>query len=228
MWVHSVDNIQKVTRTSNSLKLIISMSHSCARSTRSSWNASMITIIFTDVPLPLTQSRTIPAFSGASQITVEMVAGTGGQCWTTHSHRCFWCRLERRRCRGRPCCTFVNDVADGLPTQSVIQRNRHQRVCVTGQLWNGPLGGKRSHNLLLYQVLSKTATGVCNLFVQDEVCVLHLWPVYGENANKLVSSMRVTSVQECGANVFGSVCHLCRTHKKTPWKIIHSSALLIA
>lgn len=76
MRVHSVDAVQNVIHTSNSLKLIISMSHSRARSTSSSWNASMITIVFTDVPLPLTQSRTIPAFSGTSQITVEMVAGT--------------------------------------------------------------------------------------------------------------------------------------------------------
>lgn len=29
--------------------------------------------------------------------------------------------------------TFVDDVADGLSTQSVIQRNRHQGVRVTGQ-----------------------------------------------------------------------------------------------
>lgn len=42
------------------------------------------------------------------------------------------------------------------------------------------------------------------------VCVLYLWPVYGENADKLVSSMRVAPVQECGANVLGSVCHLCK------------------
>lgn len=42
------------------------------------------------------------------------------------------------------------------------------------------------------------------------VWVLYLWPVYGENADKLVSTMRVASVQECGANVLGSLCHLCR------------------
>lgn len=62
--------------TSNSLKLITSTSHSCARFTRSVSKASMITIIFTGVPLPLTHSRIIQAFSGTSQITVAMVAAT--------------------------------------------------------------------------------------------------------------------------------------------------------
>lgn len=46
------------------------------------------------------------------------------------------------------------------------------------------------------------------------VCVLDLWPVYGENADELVSSVRVALVQECGANVSGSVYHLWEKKKK--------------
>lgn len=45
------------------------------------------------------------------------------------------------------------------------------------------------------------------------VSVLYLWPVYGENADKLVASMRVASVQECGANVLSSVYHLCKKRR---------------
>lgn len=41
-----------------------------------------------------------------------------------------------------------------------------------------------------------------------EVCLWHLWSVYGENSDKLVSGVRVASVQECGADVLGSICHL--------------------
>lgn len=56
-----------------------------------------------------------------------------------------------------------------------------------------------------------------------QICLLYLWPVYRENADKLVSSMRVASVQECGADVLGSVCHLCR---KTARQGLHSSVAL--
>lgn len=127
-----MDTIENIIHTSNSLKLIISTSHSCARFTSSSWNASMITIVFTDVPLPLTQSRTIQAFSGTSQITVEMVAGTE---WTVLNDALCTSVSDagQRGCRRRLYDTFVDDVGDGLPTQCVIQWNRHQGVCVTGQ-----------------------------------------------------------------------------------------------
>ena len=47
------------------------------------------------------------------------------------------------------CVTFVYDVAYGLYSQCVIQRNRHQRVCVTCQLTDGPL---RTHTNALIHV----------------------------------------------------------------------------
>lgn len=47
------------------------------------------------------------------------------------------------------------------------------------------------------------------------VCMLYLWPVDGENADELVSSMRVASVQECRAKVLSSVCHLCEKRNTT-------------
>lgn len=56
-----------------------------------------------------------------------------------------------------------------------------------------------------------------------QICLLYLWPVYRENADKLVSSMRVASVQECGADVLGSVCHLCKKNRKTRCVLICGS-----
>lgn len=56
-----------------------------------------------------------------------------------------------------------------------------------------------------------------------QICLLYLWPVYRENADKLVPGMRVASVQECGADVLGSVCHLC---KKTARQRMHASVAL--
>lgn len=58
--------------------------------------------------------------------------------------------------------TFVDDVADGLSTQSVVQRNRHQGVRVTGQFWNSPLRGETLYILMSYTFLFflKTIAGV--------------------------------------------------------------------
>lgn len=93
--------LKKPHHTSNSLKLITSTSHSCARFTRSVSNASMITIIFTGVPLPLTHSRIIQAFSGTSQITVAMVAATE-QIGLNYPLQCFGPGVARQCCRGPP------------------------------------------------------------------------------------------------------------------------------
>lgn len=56
--------------------------------------------------------------------------------------------------------TFVDDVADGLTTQSVVQRNRHQGVRVTGQFWNSPLRGETSYILMSNVFFLKTGAAV--------------------------------------------------------------------
>lgn len=201
-----------VIHTSNSLKLIISMSHSWARSTSSSWNASMITIVFTDVPLPLTQSRTIQAFSGTSQITVEMVAGT------------------ERTVLNDPLCTGVSDAGQRASVWYLCRwcsrwppyPECHTAEPSPGSMCNRPIlkwstEREKRWYILLYSFISCFVKDSCWCYLFNcvrWVSVLYLWPVYGENADKLVASMRVASVQECGANVLGSVCHLCKKKKK--------------
>lgn len=131
------------------------MPHSCPRVTRSVSNTSMSRIVFIVRPFSLAQSRIIRAFSGTSQITVLMAAGkTNGpkliNSLRSYQYRCPWSGVLRQRCRwvcGALLCTFVNDVADGLRAESVIQRYRHHGVCVTGQLWDGPLREKTDQHL---------------------------------------------------------------------------------
>lgn len=43
--------------------------------------------------------------------------------------------------------TFLDDVADGLCAEGVIQRNHHQGVRVTGHLGDGPLAVEASINV---------------------------------------------------------------------------------
>lgn len=127
--------------TSNCFKLIMSTPLSCPRASNSLSKASMRTIVFTVFPCPLTESRIIRAFSGTSQITVEMAA---------EGHKSFelvicgglhllWLVLKLRLW-----CTSVQDVTNGLCAQGVVQWNHHQGVCVACQFWNGPLKGKSS------------------------------------------------------------------------------------
>lgn len=63
-------------------------------------------------------------------------------CLRSYEYQCPWSGVLRQRCRwacSALLCTFVDDVADGLCAESVVQRYRHHGVCVTGQLWDGPL-----------------------------------------------------------------------------------------
>lgn len=144
---------KSILLTSKSARLMISTPLSCPRLTSSVSNGSISTMVLIVFPFPFTQSRMVWAFCVTSQIMVEMEPGDKWATmlkgnWTeplgvTVLWLVWVCAGGTVHVEVPLLCTFIDDVADGLCTEGVIERNHHQGVRVTGQLRYGPLAQRR-------------------------------------------------------------------------------------